>query len=269
MAYSSMREVVWSGKPVLTNTFFVFLLFAFLDLLVICAPVMGIFALAALVVIPVLVFLFSRGEYGEDRERIKGLVLAIVLFLLVLKTLVYYVVGTFFPSAYNVSAITAIYLLTSPLDLAYLALAFLVFYKDWFTYYVTRSSVIIRRDWLLGSDEREITFDKIEDVRVEQGLLAKMAGCGSIVFITSAGAEIGYVVTGGAIRILEALLGVFLLKPFVVGSPWNRLWDVPDPFWAKEVLMSRVVEWREVYQQRRIAEALEKMLDRERGWRYR
>jgi len=43
----------------------------------------------------------------------------------------------------------------------------------------------------------------------------------------------------------------------------------PRPIPGQEVLMSRVVEWREVYQQRRIAEALEKMLDRERGWEVR
>ncbi|MEM0246991.1 MAG: hypothetical protein QXH02_07295 [Desulfurococcaceae archaeon] len=34
------------------------------------------------------------------------------------------------------------------------------------------NSVIITRDWVFGRYQREITFDKIQDVHVQQGILA-------------------------------------------------------------------------------------------------
>ena len=45
---------------------------------------------------------------------------------------------------------------------------------------------------VFGSYIREITFDQIRDIHVMQGLLARRFNCGSLVFITTTGLEVGY-----------------------------------------------------------------------------
>lgn len=89
-----------------------------------------------------------------------------------------------------------------PLFIVYtiFALVFIVFYIYWkkaHTYYIRENSVLITRDWVFGRYQREITFDKIQDVHVQQGLLARMFKCGSVVFVTTTGLEVGYTVAGG------------------------------------------------------------------------
>ena len=71
---------------------------------------------------------------------------------------------------------------------------FLLYYywKSAHTYYVTESSVLITRRWAFGAYQREITLDRIEDVHVQQGLLARIFNCGSVVFVTGSRLEVGY-----------------------------------------------------------------------------
>ena len=39
-------------------------------------------------------------------------------------------------------------------------------------------------------------------------------------------------------------------------------WDIPEPGKAREILMGKLTEWREVFQQQKIATSVEKMTER-------
>jgi len=54
--------------------------------------------------------------------------------------------------------------------MAWVFIAFYLYWKWAHTYYVKENGVLITRSWIFGTYQREITFDKIRDVHVRQGL---------------------------------------------------------------------------------------------------
>jgi hypothetical protein len=150
-----------------------------------------------------------------------------------------------------------------PLWLAFSFIFFLFYYfnKRAFTYFITDKSVRVEKSWVFGNYVREITFDQIRDVHVMQGILARIFNCGSLVFVTSTGLEVGYV-GGGAAAGRGVVIGGGGVSPTVVKGKGNMFWDILEPGKAREVLMGKLTEWREVFQQQKIATSVEKMAER-------
>lgn len=139
-------------------------------------------------------------------------------------------------------------------------LYFIVYYfnKQSFTYHITDKSVRIEKSWIFGNYVRELTFDKISDIRINQGILARMFNCGSLVFVTITGLEVGYAASGVSVgRGLR--VGGGTVAPRVVKGRGNMLWDIADLGKVREILMSKITEWREVLQQQKMAISLEKI----------
>lgn len=142
----------------------------------------------------------------------------------------------------------------------WVAVGLYVYWKMAHTYYVRESSVLITRDWVFGKYQREITFDKIQDVHVQQGLLARLFKCGSVVFVTTTGLEVGYAVGGGG-RVVYG--GV--ARPVLRRGAWNSFLDIRFPENVREAIMSRLIAWREAFQQQRIATAVERVAPPQAG----
>jgi len=102
---------------------------------------------------------------------------------------------------------------------------------------------------------------RIRDVQVMQGVIARLFNCGSLVFVTSTGLEVGYV-GGGAAAGKGVFVGGGGVSPTVVKGRGNMFWDVPEPDKARAVLVGKLTEWREVFQQQKIAFSVEKMAER-------
>lgn len=136
----------------------------------------------------------------------------------------------------------------------WIIVAFYIYWKKAHTYYVMENSVLITRDWVFGKYQREITFDRIQDVHIQQGLLARMFKCGSVVFVTSSGLEVGYVVSGGGEYVYAGKA-----IPRLVRGAWNSFIDIRFPEEVRELIMKKIIAWREVFQQQRIAEAVERI----------
>jgi len=92
---------------------------------------------------------------------------------------------------------------------------------------------------------------------VFQGMLARLFKCGSVTFVTTTGLEVGYTGVGVGRRIRSGLIA-----PILVKYRCNVFWDVKDPHPVREKAISLLVEWREVYQQRKIALAVEKIAEK-------
>jgi hypothetical protein len=161
------------------------------------------------------------------------------------------------------SFIFVFYPLLVPLWLAFSFISFLFYYfnKRAFTYFITDKSVRVEKSWIFGNYVREITFDQIRDVHVMQGILARVFNCGSLVFVTSTGLEVGYV-GGGAAAGRGVIIGGGGVSPTVVKGRGNMFWDILEPGKAREVLMGKLTEWREVFQQQKIAVSVEKMAEK-------
>jgi membrane protein YdbS with pleckstrin-like domain len=146
----------------------------------------------------------------------------------------------------------------------YALIAFLYFgvhylSKRAFTYHITDRTVRIEKSWIFGNYVRELTFDQISDIRINQGFLARMFNCGSLVFVTTTGLEVGASFGGGGIVRGGIFGGGGGVTPHVVKGRGNTLWDIADPGKARETLMGKLTEWRSAYQQQRMAGSLETM----------
>ena len=161
------------------------------------------------------------------------------------------------------SFIFVLFPLLIPLWLAFSFIFFLFYYfnKRAFTYFITDKSVRVEKSWVFGNYVREITFDQIRDVHVMQGILARIFNCGSLVFVSSTGLEVGYV-GGGAAAGRGVVIGGGGVSPTVVKGKGNMFWDILEPGKAREVLMGKLTEWREVFQQQKIATSVAKMAER-------
>jgi hypothetical protein len=51
--------------------------------------------------------------------------------------------------------------------MAWIFVAFYLYWKRAHTYYVKENSALITRSWILGTYQREITFDEVRDVHVK------------------------------------------------------------------------------------------------------
>uniref|UniRef100_A0A7J3PL26 SHOCT domain-containing protein n=1 Tax=Staphylothermus marinus TaxID=2280 RepID=A0A7J3PL26_STAMA len=81
-----------------------------------------------------------------------------------------------------------------------------------------------------------------------------MFKCGSVVFVTSSGLEVGYVVSGGGEYVYAGKA-----IPRLVRGAWNSFIDIRFPEEVRELIMKKIIAWREVFQQQRIAEAVERI----------
>jgi len=138
------------------------------------------------------------------------------------------------------------------------------FNKKPFTFIVTERSVRIEKSWIFGTHQREINLDQIRDVYVKQGILARRYNCGSLVFVTTTGLEVGYAHTGAGATTRADLSvggGTMMSEPVLVKGAGNTFWDVLDPIAVRGMLLDRLTEWREAFQQQRMAVSLEKIAE--------
>ncbi|MEM3617821.1 MAG: SHOCT domain-containing protein [Candidatus Bathyarchaeia archaeon] len=88
-----------------------------------------------------------------------------------------------------------------------------------------------------------------------------MFNCGSLVFVTTTGLEVGYVGGGAAVG-RGVVVGGGTATPTIVKGRGNMFWDIPEPAKAREILMGKLTEWREVFQQQRIAVSVERIAEK-------
>lgn len=139
------------------------------------------------------------------------------------------------------------------------SVTFIIYYfnKRAYTYYIADKSVKIEKSWVFGGYVRELTFDQIRDVHVMQGMLARAMNCGSVAFVTTSGLEVSHV--GAAVGRGVIVGGT---APKLVAWRGGRFWDVREPHKVREILMGKVSEWREAFQQQRMATSLERIAEK-------
>lgn len=160
-------------------------------------------------------------------------------------------------------------LLSSEVFAGYSVLAiiyFVAYYfnKQAFVFSITDRSVRIQKSWIFGTYEREITLDQIRDVQISQGILARLFDCGSLMFVTSSGLEVGYAHagTGAGVNLAGVLIGggAASSTPKLVKGRGNTFWDIQNPSYLRQTLVTKLSEWRDVVQEQRMATSLEEVV---------
>jgi hypothetical protein len=137
----------------------------------------------------------------------------------------------------------------------------LLFYSRAFTYYLTNRRILLYRKFITISS-RNIQYDDLSDVVVQQGILGRLLGFGNVIPITKSGLGLG-------MRGWQAGGGWRAGGPIVVGgpvsgevtplaSPSTCLYGVREPLEVKDLIFKHQEEYAEAPYLKRIARAVEK-----------
>ncbi len=147
------------------------------------------------------------------------------------------------------------------------------FYSRAFTYYLTTKRILLYRKFITISS-RQIQYDDLSDVVVEQGIVGRLFGFGNVIPITKSGLGTGmrgWQMGGG--------WGGRTTGPIVVGgpvagevapyaSPSTCLYGVREPFEVKDLIFRHQEEYAEAPYLKRIARAVEEKPGAPKGLRY-
>ena len=137
----------------------------------------------------------------------------------------------------------------------------LLFYSRAFTYYLTNKRILLYRKFITISS-RNIQYDDLSDVVVQQGILGRLFGFGNVIPITKSGLGLGMWGwqagggwrAGGSIVVGGPVSGEVI--PFA--SPSTCLFGVRNPFEIKDLIFKHQEEYAEAPYLKRIAKAVEK-----------
>lgn len=137
-----------------------------------------------------------------------------------------------------------------------------IFYSQAFTYYLTNKRIMIYRKFITISS-RQIQYDDISDVVVDQGIIGRIFGFGNVIPVTKSGigaGVVGWHVGGGRVEPSGTVIvgGPAGGRVVPVANPSTCVYGVKDPFYVKDIIFKHQEEYAEAPYLRRIAKSLEK-----------
>jgi len=137
-----------------------------------------------------------------------------------------------------------------------------IFYSQAFTYYLTNKRIVIYRKFITISS-RQIQYDDISDVVVDQGIIGRIFGFGNVIPITKSGLGtgiVGWQAGGGRVGPSGTIVvgGPVGGQVVPVASPSTCVYGVKDPFAVKNIIFKYKEEYAEAPYLKRIAKSLEK-----------
>ena len=136
-------------------------------------------------------------------------------------------------------------------------------YRRGHRYYITNYRIIMRKGFI-GKEERELMYDKITDIYIQQGLLGRIFNYGTIIPISASGFGMGQdsatASTFAAASVKKNILGISFGGGRGVQRPrtatYFALYGVPDPRRLRVVIVNRQLEAQEAPILRRIESIL-------------
>lgn len=148
----------------------------------------------------------------------------------------------------------------------------LVFYSKAFTYFLTNKRIIIYRKFITISS-RQVQYDDLSDVVVDQGIIGRIFGFGNVIPITKSGfglgmrgwqTGVGRRVGRGPIVVGGPIGGISV----PVASPSTCIYGVKEPFAVKDLIFKHQEEYAEAPYLKKISEAVEAKPGKLAGMRY-
>ena len=65
------------------------------------------------------------------------------------------------------------------------------FYRRSFTYYLTDNRIVLQSSFLMNRSERQVRYNHIEDIKMEQGIFGTIFGYGTVLPLTGSGLGTG------------------------------------------------------------------------------
>ncbi|MEM3401708.1 MAG: PH domain-containing protein [Candidatus Hadarchaeales archaeon] len=159
-------------------------------------------------------------------------------------------VSTFFPPVGAFLILLAVVLIVA-----------LIFYSRAFTYFLTNKRIVIYKRFITISS-RQIQYDDLSDVVVDQGIIGRLFGFGNVIPITKSGLGLGMrgwqTGVGGSMRSGPIIVGGPVGGTTVpVATPSTCIYGVKEPFAIKDLVFKYQEEYAEAPYLKRITKAVE------------
>ncbi|MFN4132897.1 MAG: PH domain-containing protein [Candidatus Hadarchaeales archaeon] len=145
--------------------------------------------------------------------------------------------------------------------LAIISIIALIFYSKAFTYFLTNKRIIIYKKFITISS-RQIQYDDISDVVVDQGIIGRLFGFGNVIPITKSGLGLGMrgwqTGVGGRVGSGPIVVGGPVSGTTIpIATPSTCIYGVKEPFAIKDLVFKYQEEYAEAPYLKRITKAVE------------
>ncbi len=144
-------------------------------------------------------------------------------------------------------------------------------YRRSFTYYLTDNRIVIQGNFLMNRSERQVRYNHIEDIKMEQGIVGTILGYGTVLPLTGSGLGTGsdetMVIAGSGAEVKG--LGIGLLGGSRTSSkrirhnPHDCLYGVPQPSKVRDLITENIQSDTGVEHLKNIQELLSKQEENE------
>ena len=144
-------------------------------------------------------------------------------------------------------------------------------YRRSFTYYLTDNRIVIQGNFLMNRSERQVRYNHIEDIKMEQGVVGTILGYGTVLPLTGSGLGTGsdetMVIAGSGAEVKG--LGIGLLGGSRTSSkrirhnPHDCLYGVPQPSKVRDLITENIQSDTGVEHLKNIQELLSKQEENE------
>jgi len=144
-------------------------------------------------------------------------------------------------------------------------------YRRSFTYYLTDNRIVIQGNFLMNRSERQVRYNHIEDIKMEQGIVGTILGYGTVLPLTGSGLGTGsdesMIIAGSGAEVKG--LGIGLLGGSRTSSkrirhnPHDCLYGVPQPSKVRDLITENIQSDTGVEHLKSIQELLSKREENE------
>ena len=143
-------------------------------------------------------------------------------------------------------------------------------YRRSFTYYLTNNRIVLKSSFLMNNSERQVRYNHIEDIKMEQGVIGTIFGYGTVLPLTGSGLGTGsdesMVIVGSGAEV-KGLGSIGLAggsrssSKRIRHNPHDCLFGVPSPSKVRDLITENIQSDTGVEHLKNIKELLSKQED--------
>jgi hypothetical protein len=143
-------------------------------------------------------------------------------------------------------------------------------YRRSFTYYLTNNRIVLKSSFLMNNSERQVRYNHIEDIKMEQGVVGTLFGYGTVLPLTGSGLGTGsdesMVIVGSGAEV-KGLGSIGLAggsrssSKRIRHNPHDCLFGVPSPSKVRDLITENIQSDTGVEHLKNIKELLSKQED--------
>ena len=121
-------------------------------------------------------------------------------------------------------------------------------YRRSFTYYLTNNRIVLKSSFLMNNSERQVRYNHIEDIKMEQGVIGTIFGYGTVLPLTGSGLGTGsdesMVIAGSGTEVKGLSIGLAggsrSSSKKIRHNPHDCLFGVPSPSKVRDLITENI-----------------------------